>query len=69
LSALVYRSQYLQRHAPHDLRVIGRSLGGRLKGIHWHVGIEGSGFEFRGSVFCVPRSMKGFNPSTLNGEW
>jgi hypothetical protein len=30
LSALVYRSQYLQRHAPHDLRVIGRGMGGRL---------------------------------------
>ena len=30
LSALVYCSQNLQRHAPHELRVIGRGMDGRL---------------------------------------
>ncbi|MGW8187022.1 MAG: hypothetical protein ACWGNK_07140 [Desulfobacterales bacterium] len=30
LSALVYCSQNLQRHAPHELRVSGRGMGGWL---------------------------------------
>jgi hypothetical protein len=45
LPALVYCSQNLQCHAPHELRVIGSDMGGRLKSIHWNIGVQGIRFK------------------------